>query len=123
MIDHPFIELSHLSEDELLNKTSELHRNLSRAFTWGSSKEITDQLQWMLEMIEEEKMERYKKQQFEAMQGMFPERVESDPEFRTTASHMEDSKSTVVKPAKEKKLDMPAPMFHKEYTEAGKKNQ
>jgi hypothetical protein len=123
LIEHPFLSFKEMSDEELLEKTTELHRQLSRAFTWGSSRDLTNQLQWMLEMIEEEKMERYKKQQFEAMQAMFPERVESDPEFKTQKSEIEDHKSTVVKPAKDKKVEMPAPLFHKEYTEAGKKDQ
>lgn len=123
MIEHPFLSFSNMSDEELLEKTSELHRNIARGYTWGSSHDLINQLQWMLEMIEEEKMERFKKQQFEAMQSMFPDRVESDPEFKTQKSELEDTKSTVVKPAKEKRPDLPAPLFHKEYTEAGKKDQ
>lgn len=105
-----------MSDDELLQKTQDLHRNLSRAYTWGSSMESVNQLQWMLEMIEEERMERMAKQTFEAMQTMFPERIESDPEFRVSKSEMEETKTTVVKPAAKKPQNLPAPMFHKEYT-------
>ena len=120
MIDHPFLSFAKMSDDELLEKTSELHRNLGRAHMWGSSLDIINQLEWMLEMIEEEKMERMKKQQFEAMQAMFPDRVESDPEFKTQKSELEETKSTVVKPAAKKPQNLPAPVFHKEYT--GKKD-
>lgn len=116
MIDHPFLSFKNLSDDELLDKMSDLHRNLSRAHMWGSSLEIINQLEWMLEMIEEEKAERYKKQQFEAMQAMFPDRVESDPDFKTQKSEMEETKSTVVKPASRKPQNLPVPSFQKEYT-------
>lgn len=116
MIDHPFLSFKNMSDDELLDKMSDLHRNLSRAHMWGSSLEIINQLEWMLEMIEEEKAERYKKQQFEAMQAMFPDRVESDPDFKTQKSEMEETKSTVVKPAARKPQNLPVPSFQKEYT-------
>jgi len=89
---------------------------------WGSSSDIINQLEWMLEMVEEEKMERMKKQQFEALQSMFPDRVESDPQFKTQKSELEDTKSTVVKPASRKPQDLPTPIFHKEYT-GGKGDQ
>lgn len=124
MIDHPFLSFKDMSEEELLEKQAELHRNLSRAHMWGSSQDLINQLSWMLEMIEEEKMERMAKVQFEAMQAMFPERVESDPEFKTEKSELEEVKSTVVKPAKVAKTqDLPAPIFHKEYTKAAEKKQ
>lgn len=120
MIDHPFLSFSTMSDEDLLEKTSELYRNLSRAHMWGSSLEIIQQLEWMLEMIEEERMERFKKQQFEAMQSMFPDRVESDPEFKTQKSELEETKTTVVKPAARKPQNFPTPVFHKEYS--GKKD-
>lgn len=117
MIEHPFLSFKDMSEEDLLEKQADLHRNLSRAHMWGSSSDLINQLEWMLEMIEEERMERMAKQQFEAMQAMFPERVESDPEFKTQKSELEEVKSTVVKPARVSKAqDLPAPIFHKEYT-------
>lgn len=121
MIDHPFLSFKDLSEDELQEKTADLHKKLNKAHMWGSSYDLINQLEWMLEMIEEEKMERTKKQNFEAIQGMFPAIVESDPEFTQAKSHMEDSNSKVVKPAQNKKTpQMPMPMFDKEYVDKNK---
>lgn len=118
MIDHPFLSFSNLSDDELLDKTGEIHKRLSKAYMWGSSNDLVSQLEWMLEMIEEEKMERAKKASFEALQGMFPEVVESDPEFSKGKSDVEESNSKIVKPATNKKAStMPAPSFHKEYVD------
>lgn len=122
MIDHPFLSFKELSDDELADKTADLHKKLGKAFMWGSSMDLVSQLQWMLEMIEEEKMERMKKSTFEAMQSMFPPVIESDPEFTKDKSHMEDSNSKVVKPAQSKKAaSMPMPMFDKEYVAPEKK--
>ena len=105
-----------MSDDELLEKTTELHSRLNKAFMWGSSSDLVNQLQWMLEMIEEEKMERYKKQNFELIQGMFPDTVESDPDFAKVKSQVEEANAKVVKPAQSKKVsNLPAPSFHKEY--------
>jgi hypothetical protein len=116
LIDHPFLSFKQLSEEELLDKTSDLHKKLAKAHMWGSSQEIIDQLYWMLEMIEEEKGERLKKQQFEMVQAMFPETTESDPDFVKNKSEMDDSNTKVVKPAVAKKnMSLPAPTFHKEY--------
>ena len=117
MIDHPHLSFHDLTEDELTQKSQDLHRNLSKASMWGSSRDIIDQLQWMLEMVEEERMERMKRASFEAMQSMFPERVESDPEFSQQKSDLQDTKTTVVKPAsKSRPTGQPDPVFHKEYT-------
>lgn len=122
MIDHPFLSFKDMSEEELQTKQAELHRNLGRAHMWGSSFDLIHQLEWMLEMIEEERMERMNRQQFEAMQAMFPERVESDPEFKTQKSELEEVKSTVVKPAQSKKpTNMAMPSFNKEYTKSDPK--
>jgi hypothetical protein len=110
-----------MSDDELLEKTSALHKRLSKAHMWGSSTEIINQLHWMLEMIEEEKMERMKKQQFEAMQAMFPETTESDPDFVKSKSEVEDTNTKVVKPAVTKNVTLPTPTFNKEYLEPSKK--
>jgi hypothetical protein len=116
LIDHPFLSFKELSDDELLDKTSEIHKRLNKAFMWGSSSDLISQLQWMLEMIEEEKMERMKKQNFDLMQGMFPEVVESDPEFSKSKVEPEESQARVVKPANSKKAqNLPVPSFHKEY--------
>lgn len=115
MIDHPFLSFKDLSDDELLQKTQDIHRNLSRASMWGSSLDTIHQLEWMLEMIDEEKMERAHKASFEAMQNMFPDTVESDPDFKTQKSEMDETKTTVVKPAARKPQNLPAPTFHKEY--------
>lgn len=105
-----------------MEKTADLHRKLNKAHMWGSSYDLITQLEWMLEMIEEEKMERMKKAGFEALQGMFPETVESDPEFAQTKGPQEESNSKVVKPAQNKKNPtMPMPMFDKEYVEPVKK--
>lgn len=124
MIDHPFLSFKELSDDELLNKTTELQKRLNKAHMWGSSSDILSQLEWMLEMIEEEKMERMSKQTFEQIQGMFPEIVESDPEFAKSKGDLEETNTKVVKPASTKKnLTLPAPSFHKEYTTPTKKGQ
>lgn len=124
MIDHPFLSFKELSDDELLNKTTELQKRLNKAHMWGSSSDILSQLEWMLEMIEEEKMERMTKQTFEQIQGMFPEIVESDPEFAKSKSELDETNTKVVKPAATKKnLTLPVPSFHKEYTTPTKKGQ
>ena len=117
MIDHPFLSFKDLSDDELLEKSTELHRNLNRAHLWGSSPDLINQLQWMLEMIEEEKMERLNKQAFDAFNDMFPERVESDPEFKVAKGELEETKTTVIKPAKvSKPQTFTEPVFNKEYS-------
>lgn len=118
MIDHPFLSFKDLSDDELLQKTQDIHRNLSRASMWGSSLDTINQLEWMLEMIDEEKMERAQKANFDAMVAMFPDTVESDPDFKASKGEPEDdSKTTIVKPASRKPQNLPAPLFHKEYTD------
>jgi hypothetical protein len=118
VIDHPFLNFHGLSEDELLEKTSDLHKKLNKAYMWGSSRELIEQLEWMLEMIEEEKAERMKKASFDAMQNMFPATVESDPDFQKERQETQDGSAKVVKPASNKKTtSLPTPMFTKEYTE------
>ena len=66
-------------------------------------------------------MERLNKQQFEAFNEMFPERVESDPEFKVSKSEVDETKTTVIKPAKvSKPQTFTEPVFHKEYTSTDK---
>jgi hypothetical protein len=123
LIDHPFLSFKDLSEDELQDKTADIHKKLSKAHMWGSSRDIISQLEWMLEMIEEEKMERLKKQNFDTIKAMFPETVESDPEYSQTKSSMDDTNSKVVKPAQTKKTpQMPMPLFDKEYVNKDSKS-
>ena len=121
MIDHPFLSFKDLTEDELINKTAEVHQRLSRAHMWGSSADLVNQLQWILEMIEEEKTERLKRQNFEAMQGMFPEVVESDPEFKADKTEVVETNVKVVKPAAKPAKNFDAPSFHKEYKNGDQK--
>jgi hypothetical protein len=117
LIDHPFLDFKDLSDEELLDKTTELHKKLNKAHMWGSSSGIADQLMWMLEMIEEEKMERQKKANFDAMNAMFPETIESDPDFGREKPDADDTNSKVIKPSSTRKTtDLPMPMFDKEYT-------
>jgi len=121
LIDHPFLSFKELSEDELQEKTAELYSKLNRAHMWGSSQDLITQLEWMLEMIEEEKTERLKRQNFDTIQGMFPDIVESDPEFVHTKGTVETSNSKVVKPAQSKKIaQIPMPSFDKEYVDKNK---
>ena len=114
MIDHPFLDFKGLSDDELLEKTTDLQRNMQRAYLWGSSHDTISQLEWMLEMIEEEKLERYKKQVFEMQNAMFPEIVESDPEFKKVKADSTEA-SKPVKPHKNAPSPLPVPNFNKEY--------
>ena len=118
MIDHPFLSFKDLSDDDLLEKTTELQKNLNRAHMWGSSQEIIGQLIWMLDMIEEEKLERWKKQNFDMMNSAFPEIVESDPEFKNDKPETEVVKSS--KPVR-KTHSLPMPNFNKEYVNKDKK--
>ena len=120
MIDHPFLDFKELSDDELLEKTTDLQRNMQRAYLWGSSHDVITQLEWMLEMIEEEKLERYKRQVFDMQNAMFPEIVESDPEFKKADTNPTES----IKPAKPHKnapAALPMPNFNKEYLTPDKK--
>lgn len=116
MIEHPFLNFKDLSDDELLNKTSEIFKKLNGASMWGSSQGIIDQFHWMLEMIEEEKMERMAKANFEALKNIFPETVESDPDFKKDKV-VEEAKEKAAKSKPTGPRTFPAPVFTKEYTE------
>lgn len=115
MIDHPFMDFKNLSDDDLSNKESQIMKNLYRARMWGSSPELINQLNWTLEMINEERVERLQRQQFDLTQEMFPKIIDSDPEFKKDHAEIDEIKTTVVKPAAKKPMSSEAPIFHKEY--------
>jgi hypothetical protein len=117
MIDHPFINLKALTDEELIKKSTDLHKKLMMAHMWSSNPGIADQFRWMLEMIAEEQQERLAKDTNDAWNKMFPEVIESDPEFTKERSSVDQQDKThVVKPAQAKpKAPIIAPTFHKEY--------
>lgn len=117
MIDHPFINLKSLSDEELLKRNADLHKKLMMAHMWTSNPHIAEQIGFMLEMIAEEQQERMSRETNEAWNKMFPDVIESDPEFKKDrASVDQQDKTHVVKPAQAKpRTPIVAPTFHKEY--------
>lgn len=116
MIDHPFMDFKSLTDEELSSKESQIFKNLQKANMWGSSDDIIGQLNWTLEMIYEEKMERMNRQMFDDIQSTFPKIIDSDPEIKTDHADLDEIKTTVIKPELKKPNNMEVPLFHKEYT-------
>lgn len=69
-----------LSDDELLNKTTELHAKLVWAGRFGSS-DIIGGLQRILETVENERTQRVLRNFARDRETMFPDVIESDPDL------------------------------------------
>lgn len=81
MFSVPGFDPQSMTDDELLNKQSELNRRFVYASRFSSSTEMAAQFMSMIAAIESERRERVLKIAFDMRQGMFPEIIESDPDL------------------------------------------
>lgn len=77
----PGFDPSGMTDDELINKQSELNRRHSYFARFSSSPEIADQIIAMIMAIENERMERVTRTMMTMRQSMFPEIIETDPDL------------------------------------------
>lgn len=81
MFSVPGFDPTSMSDDELLNKQSELNRRFSYASRFSSSTEMASQFMSMIAAIEHERRERVLKIAFDMRQSMFPDIIETDPDL------------------------------------------
>ena len=95
---------------------------------WASNSiQMREQLQGMIEALMDERERRLQVQTQEAWDKMFPDKIESDPDFKETKAEKTTEQAAVVKPAGGMKKAFAEPqIFHKEYSKSGaekKKNE
>lgn len=81
MFSVPGFDPTSMTDDELLNKQSELNRRFVYASRFSASTEMAAQFMNMIGAIENERRERVLRIAFDMRQGMFPEIIESDPDL------------------------------------------
>lgn len=114
-MDHPFFEVSTLSDEDLQEKLSQLQTRLFSAHAMGMSYDLRVQLETMIETIEIESRNRYAAQMQTAWDKMFPEVIETEPTLVPGKEAVDSSKKV---PGKKKEgADRPAnaPSFNKVY--------
>jgi hypothetical protein len=80
MFDVPGFSPSTMSDEELLNRQTELNRRLAWASRFSGS-DMSSQLLAMITAIELERRERILKVIFEQRQKMFPDIIETEPDL------------------------------------------
>lgn len=103
----PGFDPSMMTEDELLNKQSELNRRLVYFSRFSSSPEIADQIVAMIMAIEQERTERVSRTMMNMRQSMFPEIIESDPDLvvkETTEQVEEDDRIAARRKASKQRM-------------------
>lgn len=81
MFSVPGFDPTSMTDDELLNKQSELNRRFVYASRFSASTEMAHQFMSMIGAIEHERRERVLRIAFDMRQGMFPDIIESDPDL------------------------------------------
>lgn len=119
MFEHPFFDPSTLSDDEIVQKMASLTQRLMVAQWTSHNMAMRGQIQGMIEALTEERERRLQIQTQEAWDKQFPERIESDPEFKLTRGDKADEKASVVKPVNAQKKFGNEQIFHKEYSKSG----
>ena len=115
---HPFFDTKKLSDEELLKKINDLSKRLNLVYMTNQSHMMIDQINTMLDILNEERMERLNKQTQDMWNKQFPEIIESDPEFKSERPSLENKpvNKPSGKPAnKTKNVPLVMPTFHKEY--------
>lgn len=120
-MDHPFFNVKQLSDEDLLKKINDLTRRLNMTHLITGNSDMINQINLMIDMLNEERMERLNKQTFEMWNNQFPEIIETDPEFKMERPSSESHKP-INKPAnKTKRVPLVTPTFHKEYVKKDSK--
>lgn len=81
MFSVPGFDPTSMTDDELLNKQSELNRRFVYASRFSASTEMAAQFMSMIAAIEAERRERVLRIAFDMRQGMFPDIIESEPDL------------------------------------------
>ena len=81
MFSVPGFDPTSMTDDELLNKQSELNRRYVYASRFSASTEMAAQFMAMIAAIENERRERVQRIAFDMRQGMFPDIIESEPDL------------------------------------------
>ena len=81
MFSVPGFDPTSMTDDELLNKQSELNRRFVYASRFSASTEMAAQFMAMIGAIEHERRERVLKVAFDMRQSMFPDIIESEPDL------------------------------------------
>ncbi len=81
MFSVPGFDPTTMTDDELLNKQSELNRRFVYASRFSASTEMAAQFMSMIAAIEAERRERVLKIAFDMRQSMFPDIIESEPDL------------------------------------------
>lgn len=115
MSDHPFFEPERLTDEEILKKLSDLNQRLTVAHYTSTNYNMIGQLQGMIDALNNERMVRLARQTQEAWDKMFPDVIETEPDFKEERPDPTRDKAHVVKPAQGAKKKITAPVFHKEY--------
>lgn len=81
MFSVPGFDPTSMTDDELLNKQSELNRRFVYASRFSASTEMAAQFMSMIAAIEAERRERVLRIAFDMRQSMFPDIIESEPDL------------------------------------------
>jgi cyanate lyase len=87
-MEHPLFDSKQFSFEQLIEKTSELQQRIVYARMYGMDDTAIEQLESILESLQLEQMDRFKRMEYSYIDGQFPDVIETDPS-------MKDEKNTV----------------------------
>lgn len=80
-MDYPGLDVSKLTDDQLMNKIAEIHGKLLYAYNFSNAQEFVDQLQWILETLQFEQSDRANRRAWEIMSRKQPQVIETEPDL------------------------------------------
>lgn len=94
-MDFPGLDVKRMTDDELMNRISEIRGKLLYAFSFSGSQELAGQLQAILETLEFEQYDRMVKKTWEVQQKKQPKVIETEPDLIEKKEVAQSSKKTV----------------------------
>lgn len=80
-MDYPGLDVTKLTDDQLMNKIAEIHSKLLYAYSYSNSQEFVEQLQWILESLQFEQSDRAQRRAWEIMSRKQPQVIETEPDL------------------------------------------
>lgn len=93
-MDHPLFDVKQFSFEQLIEKTNELQQRIVYARMYNMDDNAIEQLELILNSLQLEQLDRYRRMEYDYINSQYPEIIESDPEFKNDKSTVSEKVNT-----------------------------